>query len=116
MKEYDEMAHFEKLLDEFKEDARAADYEDGIPPSASARTQYNLTRRNILAFVEELVSDNNKKRDAKENALREERNLLQLYLHDVVGDMTPAELDKASEMDDMDYCAVIIAKSKESYD
>jgi hypothetical protein len=99
----DPMAHFEKLLDEFKEDALAADTDVSLP-SSNKRIQYNLTRRNILALVEEIVLENDK--------LREDAELWQ-YLYDAVGDMMPRELSDAARLDDLNYCKNIIDKANE---
>lgn len=53
--EYDELKHFEKLLDEFEEDALAAALDNSNTPSASKCHQRDLTRRNVLVFVENIV-------------------------------------------------------------
>lgn len=108
----DPMAHFEKLLDEFEEDALAALLFVG-EPSASKRIQYNLTRRNILALVEEIVLENDKLRKDAEPDLKEERDLLWQYLCDAVGDMMPLELSDAALLDDLNYCKNIIDKANE---
>lgn len=55
MMQPDELLHFEKLLDEFEEDALAAARDNSNAPSASKRHQRDLTRRNVLAFVENIV-------------------------------------------------------------
>jgi hypothetical protein len=108
----DPMAHFEKLLDEFKEDALAADTDVSLP-SSNKRIQYNLTRRNILALVEEIVLENDKLREDAEPDLKEERDLLWQYLYDAVGDMMPRELSDAARLDDLNYCKNIIDKANE---
>ena len=115
----DPLAHFEKLLDEFEEDALAAARDKSNTPSASKRNQYNLTRRNILAFVEKIVLESSDNLDDavehsnEANSLRKERDLLGQYLYDAVGDMSDYELGQASDLVDLEYCQVIIDKALE---
>lgn len=52
--EYDELKHFEKLLDEFEQDALAADADVSLP-SSSKRHQRDLTRGHLVALVEGIV-------------------------------------------------------------
>ena len=113
MKPYDNLLHFEKLLDEFEQDALAAAQDNSNTPSASKRTQRDLTRRNIVAFVEGLALENDKLLEDAEPDLKEERDLLGTYLYDVVGDMSSLELSEASGLVDLHYCKDIIAKAKE---
>lgn len=107
------MAHFEKLLDEFEEDALAVTREGKVFPSSSRKTQYNLTRRNILSLVEGIVLENDKLLEDTEPDLKEERDLLWQYLYDAVGDMSAYDLGQASGLMDLNYCKDIIDKANE---
>lgn len=119
--EYDELKHFEKLLDEFEEDALAAASDNSFP-SESKVVQYNLTRRNVLAFVEGIVLEKDKTlADGAElsrledslEAMQKERDLLHQYLYDAVEGMSPYDLSQASDLIDLDYCQVILDKAEE---
>lgn len=120
--EYDELAHFEKLLDEFEEDALAAARDNSNTPSASKRHQRDLTRRNVLAFVEGIVLEKDKtladgvelsRLEDSLEAMQKERDLLHEYLYDAVEGMSPSDLSQASDLIDLDYCKTIIDKAEE---
>lgn len=119
--EYDELKHFEKLLDELVEDVIAASL-DLSEPSGNKRNQAVLTRRNVLAFVEGIVLDKDKTlADGVElsrledilEAMQKERDLLHEYLYDVVDGMSSYDLSQASGLVNLDYCQVILDKASE---
>lgn len=118
---YDELKHFEKLLDELVEDVIAASL-DLSEPSGNKRNQAVLTRRNVLAFVEGIVLEKDKtladgvelsRLEDSLEAMQKERDLLHEYLHDAVENMSPYDLSQASDLIDLDYCKAIIDKAEE---
>ena len=120
--EYDELKHFEKLLDEFEEDALAVTREGKAFPSSSRKIQRDLTRRNVLAFVEGIVLEKDKtladgvelsRLEDSLEAMQKERDLLHEYLYDAVEGMSPYDLSQASDLIDLDYCKTIIDKAEE---
>ncbi len=120
--EYDELKHFEKLLDEFEEDALVAASEGKVFPSSSRKIQRDLTRRNVLAFVEGIVLEKDKtladgvelsRLEDSLEAMQKERDLLHEYLYDAVEGMSPYDLSQASDLIDLNYCKTIIDKAEE---
>ena len=120
--EYDELKHFEKLLDEFEEDALAVTREGKAFPSSSRKIQRDLTRRNVLAFVEGIVLEKDKtladgvelsRLEDSLEAMQKERDLLHEYLYDAVEGMSPYDLSQASDLIDLNYCKTIIDKAEE---
>lgn len=55
MMQHDDLTHFGKLLDEFEQDALAAVQGNSNTPSEGKRYQRDLTRRNVMEFVENIV-------------------------------------------------------------
>lgn len=121
MMQYDELAHFEKLLDEFEEDALAAATSNAAP-SAGKKAQRDITRRNVMAFVEGIVLEKDKtlasgvelsRLEDSLEAMQKERDLLHEYLYDAVEGMSLYDLSRASDLIDLDYCKTIIDKAEE---